>query len=69
MELAELLIGANADINKIDEDGQTELHYAVQHGRKKMAMLLINHGAITNVIDKDGQSPLELAAERRMYLI
>lgn len=56
-------------MNKIDEDGQTELHYAVQYGRRKMAMLLINHGAKTNVVDKDLQSPLELAADRRIYLI
>lgn len=67
MTLAELLIDAHADMNKIDEDGQTELHHAVQYGRTEMAKLLIRKGAVTNVIDKDGDSPLKIAAQKSMY--
>lgn len=65
LELATLLIHFGANVNIIDEDGQTELHYAVQHGRKNITKLLINSGAITNVMDKDGDTPLKIASQKR----
>lgn len=60
-ELAELLIQSDADVNKIDQDGRTELHYSIEYGRKNMTKLLIDYAAITNVMDKDGDTPLKLA--------
>lgn len=67
--MAEILIEAHADINKIDEDGRTELHHSVEYGRKKMTKLLINRNAITNVLDKDGYSPLQIATEKGIFSI
>lgn len=64
--LAEKLISAGADVNKIDEDGRTELHHSVEYGRKEMTKLLISKGATMNVIDKDGDSPLKIASLKSM---
>lgn len=62
-----MLIQSGADVNKIDEDGQTELHYCAQYGRKNMTKLLIDNGAL-NVMDKDGSRPLEIASLRSMNI-
>lgn len=67
MELAAQLIRAHADVNKIDEDGKTEIYYAVEYGRRKMVKLLIDSGASTNIPDKDGVTPLQIASQRSIH--
>ena len=58
-ESAQLLIDGGAEINRMDRNGYTPLHYAALHGNKDVALLLIKHGADINKInDWNGMTPL-----------
>ena len=54
----------NADVNKKDpENGQTELHHAASHGKKKAVELLLAKGADIHIRDNLGNTPLHSAAQ------
>lgn len=69
-KIVNLLISKGANINIVDNWGQTPLHYAAQMPYRKdnnkyqseMALLLLSKGAIVDSIDKRGNTPLNLAA-------
>lgn len=67
LELADLLLKNGANCNKIDDDGQTEIHYSVRYGRRDMTRLLIDSGAITNIMDKNGETVLEISSKRSKH--
>lgn len=69
LALASTLLKNGADVDKTDDDGQTELHYAVRFGRRDMTKLLIDNKATINIMDKDGDIPLEIASQRSMLLL
>ncbi|QLH42603.1 MAG: ankyrin repeat domain-containing protein [Coxiellaceae bacterium] len=50
------------DINTIDDDGETLLHYAIQEGDLSWVALLIELGADINLQNRAGETPLEKAA-------
>jgi len=58
----EQLINDGADINSIDDDGNTGLHWAATFGYTAMAELLITKGADVNPINLEGNTPLHWAA-------
>lgn len=66
MEIARLLIKHGADVNAIDEAGNTALHHVVTYGRreeyKQIAELLVNAGAAVNLKNKKGITPVISAA-------
>ncbi|XP_005105087.1 serine/threonine-protein phosphatase 6 regulatory ankyrin repeat subunit B [Aplysia californica] len=52
------LLQANADINAVDEDGNTGLHLACSESNIPVVRLLIERGADVNARDVDGETPL-----------
>lgn len=66
MEIARLLIKHGADVNAIDEAGNTALHHVVTYGHrdeyKSLAELLVNAGAQVNIKNKNGITPVISAA-------
>jgi ankyrin repeat protein len=49
------------DLNLVDEDGNTALHYAIICENFGIARLLINSGSRTDIVDVDGETALSLA--------
>jgi ankyrin repeat protein/L-ascorbate metabolism protein UlaG (beta-lactamase superfamily) len=57
--MAEMLLGAGADVNVKDGDGKTALELAASHGHEDVANLLVVKGATAAKLDKDyGRSAL-----------
>ena len=46
-----------ADLNQLDEDGNTALHWAVFRGDREVVVLLLEHGANPNAFSADGVTP------------
>ena len=65
-QTVQLLVDCGADVNALNEDGQTSLHTAA--GRKKdcpeLCSILLKHNAKIDAVDKDGNQPLHLAWKR-----
>lgn len=57
--VVDILFCFGADMNAIDEEGQTALHYAAYCEHAEMAGLLLTYGALHNVKDRDDLTPLE----------
>src|SRR3954454_7269392 len=49
---------AGADINGIDRDNNTALHYAAEFDNLDAATVLVEHGANVNIGDEDQDTPL-----------
>jgi uncharacterized protein len=61
---AEYLLGFGADINTVDQNGETVMHAAAYKGMPKMVQFLADHGAkieIWNRKNKSGWTPLLIA--------
>jgi len=73
-EIVELLVNASADVNAINHDGWTPLHYALRLPRNEALRIglleektqiiefLISNGANVNAQDKNGRTPLMFLA-------
>jgi len=64
-EIAKTLIEKGADVNAIDKNGATPLHWAASEGHTQIAKMLIESGADVNTKDKDGTTPLQWASSER----
>ncbi len=64
ISLLEKLAKEGADINQIDDKGNTPLHMATLSNQKEFALAIIAKGAKLNVENKDGETPLDIAIER-----
>lgn len=63
LEIATLLIDNGATVsNELDEDGYSDLYYAVKSGSLRLVQLLLTHGAECSVVDKMGHSAGMIAA-------
>ncbi len=51
-----------ADVNAVNEAGDTALHGAATMGSAELVRFLVNHGAVVDVENKRGQTPLRTAA-------
>jgi uncharacterized protein len=56
-----LCLDAGADVNAIDNQGDTALHGAAQKGSDQVVQFLADHGAKLDVKDKKGRTPLDAA--------
>ncbi|MHC4351479.1 MAG: ankyrin repeat domain-containing protein [Planctomycetota bacterium] len=57
-ELVEILVSKGADVDTEGQRGETPLHYAAQHGCKRIAELLIDGGAEVDAEDEISETPL-----------
>ena len=57
------LLRQGADVNALDKNGLTPLHYAAVMGSPEKVDALLRAGAIANAKDKGGQTPLDWAEE------
>src|SRR5689334_22778648 len=63
-EMETALNTAGADINGIDKDNNTALHYAAEFDNLDAATVLVEHGANVNIGDEDQDTPLHFAAQK-----
>ncbi|KAF7424687.1 hypothetical protein PC9H_009998 [Pleurotus ostreatus] len=61
-EIVRELVGAGADVQRINDKGLTPLHYAASKSRIEIGRFLISRGADVNAKDKANQHPLHRAA-------
>lgn len=57
----EALILAGVDVNEMDGEGRSPLHWAADQGRLGAVEFLLRHGADPNLQDEDGCTPLHNA--------
>ncbi|BET33462.1 ankyrin repeat domain-containing protein [Wolbachia pipientis] len=61
-KMVDILIGMKANVNAVDKDERTPLHWAAGYGRKEIVKALINAEVNVNAVDKDERTPLHWAA-------
>jgi ankyrin repeat protein len=64
IETAKLLIAAGANVNAVNERGQSSLHAATQLGWTQFVRFLAAHGAKLDIKDRAGVTPLDIATGR-----
>lgn len=63
INMVNLLLKFGADVNAVDDDGITALHWAAAYGLTMVARILINAGANVNTKDKFSITPLHQCVE------
>ena len=56
-DVAELLLNAGGDVDNVDQDGMTALHYACWKGHPGVVRLLLEYGGRIDIKDKHNFSP------------
>ncbi len=54
MDTVKLLARLGANVDTIDNNGQTPLYYCMKHGKTEMVEFLVSNGANVNQVDKRG---------------
>ena len=62
LEVVKIFLEAGADVNAVNEQGNTAIHYAAQGGRNRIIEFLASKGAKLDMKNKAGKTPLDLAA-------
>ncbi|HZH54628.1 MAG TPA: ankyrin repeat domain-containing protein [Sphingobacteriaceae bacterium] len=64
IQVAKMLLEANAEVNVMQSSRQSPLHLAAQSGNIDLIILLLEYGADVELKNDQGQTPSDLAAER-----
>ena len=65
--IMELLLAMGADVNAVDVQGRTPLHFAADHERRDCVDFLLEHGAAINVQTTEwGETPLHHAVKSHL---
>jgi ankyrin repeat protein len=59
------LLDLGSEINAVDNQGFSSLHFSVSCGLEEITTLLIDRGANINMKAQDGETPLSMAKERK----
>ncbi|MHC9538765.1 MAG: ankyrin repeat domain-containing protein [Vulcanimicrobiota bacterium] len=62
IEALKKFLQQGTDLNGVDKDGTTVLHWAVNTGLREITELLVNGGADLSAEDNDGRTPLHWAS-------
>jgi len=63
IEIVKLLIQSGANVNTLDDTGNSPLHYACKFNRKDLAEILTQNGAHVNVRNHLNETPLFVAVD------
>ncbi|KAM3923689.1 ankyrin repeat and protein kinase domain-containing protein 1 [Leptodactylus fuscus] len=63
LDICSCLIENGADVNIMDEDKWSPLHFAAQVGDDRIARLLLDNGARVDALERDDWTPLHLASQ------
>jgi ankyrin repeat protein len=66
-EIMTLLLDAGADIEAVDDDGQTAYHHAARSLQLRSLKLLIERGANVGKVRRRGESLLVIATRAEVY--
>ncbi|MBA3953940.1 ankyrin repeat domain-containing protein [Candidatus Dependentiae bacterium] len=69
IQIAKLLIGAQANLNAQDKESYSPLHRAVKKGHVEIVRLLLKAGALVDTEDASHRTPLHLAATKGSFEI
>ena len=61
LEIARLLLDANANVDCKDAKMNTPLHYATGYGHVDMTRLLVENGSVVSLQNANGKKPADLA--------
>ena len=61
LEAVQICLGHGADVNAVDEEGETAQHGAAYLGRNSVVELLVDRGAVLDPVNKVGWTPLRIA--------
>lgn len=61
LELTEWVIEKGANVNHIDKNGYSALHFAAQENHTDVVKFLLEHNASPNIQDKNGNTPAWVA--------
>ena len=64
LEIVATLLKHDLDVDQVDRDGRTPLHFATMKTHRGAARLLLEHGAAIDPTDHDGRTVVHLAAEK-----
>eukprot|EP01080_Neovahlkampfia_damariscottae_P009878 gene9878-2200_t len=67
IEMVEILIHEGININSLDSDSRTPLHFSSKLGLDDISILLLGNHAIVNIRDNYGYSPLFLALKSHQF--
>ena len=66
-DVADYLINSGADVNAVDNKGQTPLHTAIPESHKQVITILLAYGADTTKVDNENLSPVDVAKRLGYY--